>query len=69
MAELESPGAIPRDVAQQRLQQALALMEFFVAVWSSNPALARQAGRRVEEFMLPRDEVQRRHANDLASPA
>jgi len=56
---------IPRAIAQERLQQSLALADFFVSVWSSNPELARKAGRRVEEFMLPRDEVQRRHAHDF----
>jgi hypothetical protein len=56
---------IPREIAEARLQQGLALMDFFVMVWASNPHLARQAGPRIEEFMMTRDEVQRRHSHDL----
>ncbi len=67
MPELSGPNTISHEIAQARLQQSLALTEFFVSVWSSNPELARKAGRRVEEFMMPRDEVQRRHAHDLES--
>jgi hypothetical protein len=51
------------------MQKALALMDFFVTGWPANPRLVLQAGRRVEEFTLPRDEVQRRHARDLENNA
>ncbi|MBO9515741.1 MAG: hypothetical protein J7549_16625 [Variovorax sp.] len=61
----KAPSPIPREVAEARLEQALALADFMAAAWSANPRLARQAGRRAEEFMMPRDEVQRRHARDL----
>jgi hypothetical protein len=61
----EPPVSIPREIAEARLAQALALADFMAAAWSANPRLARQAGRKAEEFMMPRDEVQRRHAHDL----
>jgi hypothetical protein len=65
MPENDQRHSIPRDMAQARMQQSLALADFFASVWSSNPKLARQAGRKVEEFMMTREEVRRRHAHDL----
>ncbi|MEJ8848413.1 hypothetical protein [Variovorax rhizosphaerae] len=65
MSDSVSLNSIAPALAEARLQQSLALVDFFVSLWSSNPALAKQAGRKVEEFMMPRDEVQRRHAHDL----
>jgi hypothetical protein len=65
MHEPSSSAFIPRELAWTRVEQLLEMTDFFVSLWSSNPALARQAGRRVEEFMMTRDEVQRLHAHDL----
>jgi len=67
MSDANQLHPISHEMAQARMQLSLALADFFTSVWSSNPSLARQAGRRVEEFMMPRDEVQRRHAHDLES--
>jgi hypothetical protein len=64
MPDAAYPSVIPPELAQARMDQALALIDFWVGVWSSNPQLARQAGRRVEEFMMTRDEVRRRHAHE-----
>ena len=58
-------STIAPELAQARLKQSLELVDFFFSLLTSNPALAKQAGRKVEEFMLPRGEVQRRHAHDL----
>ncbi|VTU29044.1 hypothetical protein [Variovorax sp. PBL-E5] len=65
MPEHSQRRSIPRETAQARVQQSLALTDFFVSVWASNPKLARQAGRKVEEFMMTREEVRRRHLHDL----
>lgn len=56
---------IDAPTAAARWAQALSLFETFVEIWGANPQLARQAGRRVEELMLPSDEVRRRHIHDL----
>ncbi len=56
---------ISAEAARSRMQQSLALTEFFVSLWSANPLLAHQAGRKVEEFMMTREEAQQRHARDL----
>jgi hypothetical protein len=52
--------------AAARWDQAFALFSTFTQVWLSNPKLAKQAGRRIEEFVMPLAEVQKRHADDLA---
>jgi hypothetical protein len=64
MTDAPHPADIPRELAEARLQQGLALLDFWTEIWAANPHLARQAGRRVEEFMMPRDEVQRRYAKE-----
>ena len=51
--------------ANHRWEQALALYSTFTEIWVSNPQLAKQAGRRVEELMMPIDQVQHLHRNDL----
>ena len=51
--------------AAKRWEQSLALVTTFTQIWMSNPLLAKQAGRKVEEFVMPLVEVQKRHANDL----
>jgi hypothetical protein len=61
---------LPRKVisaqdANLRWEQALALYTTFTEIWNSNPQLAKQAGRRVQELMLPIDQVQHLHRNDL----
>jgi hypothetical protein len=64
MSETTRPAVIPQELAEARFQQGRAMLEFMVEVWSANPQLARQASRRVEEFMMTRDEVWRRHAHE-----
>jgi hypothetical protein len=51
--------------ANLRWEQALALYTTFTEMWISNPQLAKQAGRRVQELMMPIDQVQQLHRNDL----
>lgn len=52
--------------ANARWEQSLELTTAFAQIWLANPQLAKQAGRRVEEFVMPLVEVQKRHINDLA---
>jgi hypothetical protein len=56
---------ISEEDAAKRWEQSLALFTTFTQIWMANPELAKQAGRRVEELVMPLDEVQERHANDL----
>jgi hypothetical protein len=56
---------IPVPTAQeldQRWQQSLAQFEVWTEIWKNNPELAKQAGRRVQELMLPIEAVQQRYA-------
>ena len=57
---------ISAEDAAKRWEQSLALFTTFTQIWMSNPLLAKQAGRRVQELVMPLDEVQKRHANDLS---
>ncbi|MFN0041545.1 MAG: hypothetical protein ACKVP2_18690 [Burkholderiales bacterium] len=65
----DSPDTDARTInavdAARRWEQSLALVTTFTQIWMSNPLLAKQAGRKVEEFVMPLFEVQKRHANDL----
>lgn len=60
-----SVKTIGAQVAAVRWEQALALATTFTQIWLANPKLAKQAGRRAEEFVMPLAEVQKRHVNDL----
>jgi hypothetical protein len=60
-----STAHIPEALAQARWEQALSLYETWTEIWLSNPLLAHQAGRRVEELISTLSEVQRRRAQDL----
>lgn len=51
--------------ADIRWKQSLALYSTFAEIWIKNPQLAKQAGRRVQELVMPLVEVQRRHLDDL----
>ena len=59
------PIAISAYDANIRWQQSLELSTTFAQIWIQNPQLARQAGRRVEEYVMPLSEVQLRHFDDL----
>ena len=59
------PIAITAHDANIRWQQSLELCTTFAQIWIQNPQLAKQAGRRVEEYVMPLSEVQRRHFDDL----
>jgi hypothetical protein len=56
---------ISAEDAAKRWEQSLALVTTFTQIWISNPMLAKQAGHKVEEFVMPLAEVQKRHANDF----
>jgi hypothetical protein len=67
MSEWQSshPRTISAEDAAERWEQSLALVTTFSQIWMANPVLAKQAGRKVEEFVMPLDEVRKRHAKDL----
>jgi hypothetical protein len=46
----------------QRWQQSLAQFELWTQIWKDNPELAKQAGRRVQELMMPLADVQLAYA-------
>jgi hypothetical protein len=48
---------------QQRWEQSLAQFEMWTQIWRDNPQLAKQAGKRVEELLMPIAQVQARYAN------
>lgn len=52
---------------QQRWEQSLSQFELWTQIWSDNPQLAKQAGRRVEELLMPLEQVRLRYA-DVAQP-
>lgn len=47
---------------QQRWEQSLAQFEMWTQIWRDNPVLAKQAGLRVEELLMPIAQVQARYA-------
>ena len=57
---------IDPETALARWEQGQALTQLFTEIWLSNPALAKKAGLRVQEFVMPLAEVQRRHLGDLS---
>lgn len=62
--EIHSRTISAQDAAA-RWQQSLELCSTFAQIWIENPQLAKQAGRRVEEFVMPLAEVRKRHLDDL----
>jgi hypothetical protein len=46
----------------QRWQQSLAQFEMWTQIWKDNPQLAKQAGQRIQELMMPIADVQRIYA-------
>ncbi|RYX95850.1 MAG: hypothetical protein EOO28_10610 [Comamonadaceae bacterium] len=51
--------------AMERWEQSLQLLDTFTQIWLDNPKLARQAGSRVQEFVMPLEEARERHLHDL----
>ena len=64
-APIRTVRFIDAQTAQARWEQGQALTQLFTDIWLSNPVLAKQAGKRVEEFLMPLADVQRRHLGDL----
>ncbi|TRZ90032.1 MAG: hypothetical protein D4R84_16915 [Rhodocyclaceae bacterium] len=46
-------ASIPETLMLARLAQAEQIREFFIAMWLQNPAMARQAGARVQAMLSP----------------
>ena len=59
------PKNISADDANSRWEQSLALYLTFTEIWINNPKLAKQAGRRVKELVMPIAEVRQLHLHDL----
>lgn len=55
MAEMEthSDADIPEAVMLARLAQCEQMREFFIQMWLQNPALAENAGRKVQDILAP----------------
>jgi hypothetical protein len=53
MSEPTRPAGsfIPQALVLQRLAQSEQMREFFIQMWLQNPALARQAGARVQSLL------------------
>ena len=67
VSEAETPGAfsaLTADIVNERWICALAQFELWTSIWSDNPQLARNAGVRVEELMMPIEAVQHRYAKN-----
>lgn len=56
-----NPGVASPEVIEERWLQSLALFELWTGIWADNPDIARRAGTRVEELMLPLEAVQKRY--------
>ena len=52
------------EILNERWINSLAQFELWTGIWSANPQLARSAGVRVEELMMPIEEVQHRYAKN-----
>lgn len=59
------PRRIDPQNAAMRFEQGLALTQVFTEIWLNHPLLAEKAGTRIQEFVMSRDEVRRRHLGDL----
>ena len=46
-------SVIPQSLVLQRLAQFEQMREFFIQMWLQNPALATQAGARVQSLLSP----------------
>ena len=67
MSEAEAAGtfsAPTEAIVNERWINSLAQFELWTGIWSANPQLAKSAGVRVEELMMPIEEVQHRHAKN-----
>lgn len=59
------PAVPAAEVLQERWLNILAQFELWTQIWAANPELAKQAGTRVEELMMPIAAVQARYAGYL----
>ena len=67
MFEAETGGTLSApnaEIMNERWNNALAQFELWTSIWSDNPQLAKNAGVRVEELMMPIEAVQHRYAKN-----
>lgn len=55
------------EVLHERWLNILAQFELWTQIWAANPELAKQAGTRAEELMMPIEAVRLRYAGYLKS--
>ena len=60
-ATFQTPTAA---IVNERWINSLAQFELWTSIWSDNPQLAKNAGVRVEELMMPIEAVQHRYAKN-----
>jgi hypothetical protein len=55
MSEHDAPlrAVIPEHLMLSRLAQSDQMREFFIQMWLQNPALAKQAGSKVQNLLSP----------------
>ena len=58
-------GVPAAEVLQERWLNILAQFELWTQIWAANPELAKQAGPRAEELMMPIEAVHLRYAGYL----
>lgn len=51
--QLHTRSSIPETLMLARLAQSEQMREFFIEMWLQNPAMARQAGARVQALLSP----------------
>ena len=61
MISPSNPAPPTADQVQERWLSALAQFELWTQIWAANPELAKKAGSRVEELMMPLEAVQLRY--------
>jgi len=52
-SDLCTRPSIPEDLMLSRLAQSEQMREFFIQMWLQNPAMAEQAGARVQAMLAP----------------
>jgi hypothetical protein len=56
-AEPRERASISETLMLARLAQSEQMREFFIEMWLQNPAMARQAGARVQAMLSPPDDI------------
>lgn len=60
----ELPSVPTAEIVNERWLNVLSQFELWTGIWSESPQLAKKAGVRAEELMMPLEMVQRRYAKN-----